>query len=151
MITGGTSSPRELYYFRPEATAGEELVQPSGSLSIDRWNHASGRLPDGRMIIVGGTAGATSPTSDIFDPATETMVAGPNMAQARFAPSGTPLGDKFYVCGNTKQIAGGKQCEVYDPAVNSWLPIASSLFNHDKTDLGKQTFQQIIAQVEIHM
>ncbi len=137
MVSGGLSSPRELYYFRPEAAAGEELVQPSGSLSIDRSFHMSRLLPDDTVIIVGGTS--PSPTSDIFDPASQTVVPGPNMTQSRYCPSGTSLDGRFYVCGHFPDDAVGKQCEVYDPALNNWQSIASSQFNHDTTNLGKQS------------
>ncbi len=142
LVTGGYSSLRELYYFRPEAAAGQELVQLSSSLSIDRLRPTSGLLPDEEVIIVGGNGGFTSPTSDIFDHATETVVPGPNMTQSRYAPSGTSLDGKFYVCGNFYDPEGGKQCEVYDRALNNWQPIASSEFNHDCTDLGKQAVEQ---------
>ncbi len=141
MVTGGSLTRRELYYFRPEAAAGEEVVQPNCSLSIWRYWHTSGLLPDVRVIIVGGTSGKPSPTSDIFDPSTETIVAGPNMTQARLAPSGTCLDGKFYVCGHYPDNAVGKQCEVYDPSLNNWRPIASSQFNHRWTDLGEQAVE----------
>ncbi len=130
-------SPKELYYFRPEAAAGQELVQPNGNLSMDRRHHASGLLPDGKVIILAGCF-STSPSSEIFDPSTGTVAVGPNMAQSRLAPSGASLGGKFYVCGNFRDVAGGKQCEVYDPTLNNWQSTASAQFNHDLTDLGKQ-------------
>ncbi len=142
LVTGGSPSPRALYYFRPEAAAGEELFQPNGSLRIDCWCHTSGALPDDTVNIVGGSWNGSpipSRTSDIFDPATETVVPGPNVAQSRHAPSGTSLDGNFYVCGNAKDIAGGKQCKVCDLALNNWQPIASSQFNHDYADLGKQS------------
>ncbi len=145
MVTGGISSPREIYYFRPEAAAGEELVQLSGSLSMGRVRHRSGLLPDGTVVIVGGSWSSgprPSPTSDIFDPVTESVVPGPNLNQARYAPSGTSMNGKFYVCGLYPNVTGGTQCEVYDPALNNWQPIASPQFNYNHIDLGKQTVEQ---------
>ncbi len=139
MITGGNPSPTELHYFRPDALAGNEFVQPSGSLSVTRLHHTSDLLPDGRVMTVGGSFVDPSPTSDIFDPATETVIPGPNMTHARFGPSGTSLDGKIYVCGEHIDDVVGKQCEVYDAAANSWQPIADSQFNHDSTDLGKQS------------
>ncbi len=145
LVTGGANSLKDLCYFRPEAAAGEELLQPNGSLIIDRKFHASGLLADGKVIIVGGSD-TPSPTSDIFNPSTETVAAGPDMAQTRFAPSGTSLDGKFYVCGHYNHVDTsnpvGKQCEVYDPALNNWQPIASPQFNHDATSLGKQAVEQ---------
>ncbi len=142
LVTGGSKSFRELYCFRPEAAAGEELVQLAGSLSVDRGWHQSGLLPDDTAIIVGGSGSSSSPTSDIFDPNTETVVSGPNMSQSRVAPCGASLDGKFYVCGDRNDNTVGKQCEVYDPALNSWQPIASPDFNHDHTNLGKQAVEQ---------
>ncbi len=136
-----SSTLKQLYYFKPEAASGEEFAEPSGSLSTDRSYHTSGLLSDGKVGIVGGNDDqSASKKLDIFDPATETVVAGPNLAQSRSGPSGTSLDGKFYVCGhyNGNNDAGGKQCEVYDPALNSWQSIASAQFNHDYTDLGKQ-------------
>ncbi len=137
LVTGGYSLRRRLTYFRPEAAAGGEFAEANCSLSIDRRRHASGLLPDDTVIIVGGYYHHSSPTSDIFDPSTETVVPGPNMAQSRYAPAGTSLDGKFYVCGHYFGDAVGKRCEVYDPAVNSWQSIANAQFNHDRTDLGK--------------
>ncbi len=139
LVTGGTDSTRELYHFIPEAAAGQELVQLNGRLSMARVLHASGLLPNGTAIIVGGTYGNPSQTSDIFDPSTKTIVPGPSMIQSRYAPSGTMLNGKFYVCGEYSNDAVGKKCEVYDPALNSWKPIASSEFNHGLTNLGMQS------------
>ncbi len=145
LITGGYLSLRELYYFRPEAAAGTELVQLNASLTTDRRYHKSGLLSDGTVIIVGvwfGVTPSSAITSDIFDPATETVVAGLVMTQSRNCPSGASLGGKFYACGDRFDAAGGKQCEVYDPALNNWQPIASAQFNHDVTDLGKQAVDE---------
>ncbi len=140
LVTGGSSSSRELWYFRPEAAAGQELVPLTCSLSFGRSLHTSGLLPDGKVIMVGGIGNNPTPTSEIFDPVTETVVPGPNTSQGRFAPAGTSLGDKFYACGNRGNIPHGKTCDVYDPALNNWqLSASSSEYDHDQTDLGKQS------------
>ncbi len=125
-------------------------MQLSGSLTTDRRYHKSGLLPNGRVIIVGvfwGVNPSSAITSDIFDPATETVVAGPDMTRPRNCPSGASLGGKFYACGDDLDGVGGKQCEVYDPSLNSWQPIASAQFNHDVTDLGKQAVKSRISKV----
>ncbi len=145
MISGGYESPRDLSYFRPDAPAEEEILQLNGSLNADRVYHTSGLLPNGRVIIVGGSYNNSSPTSDILDLVTETVVAGPNMTQSRYAPSGTSLNSKFYVCGCYNiydATCVAKQCEVYDPKSKDWQPIASSDFNHDTTDLGREAVEQ---------
>lgn len=50
-------------------------------------------LPDGRVLVSGGGTGngLGHPNSDIFDPATASWSAGPNMAYARWYPTNTTL------------------------------------------------------------
>jgi uncharacterized protein YjdB len=52
-------------------------------------------LPDGRLLVSGGGTGngLGHPNSDIFDPATASWIAGPNMAYARWYPTVTTLPD----------------------------------------------------------
>jgi hypothetical protein len=63
-------------------------------------------LPDGRLLVSGGGTGngLGHPNSDIFDPATASWIAGPNMAYARWYPTVTTLPD-----GQALSMAGADE------------------------------------------
>jgi len=60
-------------------------------------------LPDGRLLVSGGGTGngLGHPNTDIFDPATTSWIAGPNMAYARWYPTNTtmPNGEVLTMAG----------------------------------------------------
>ena len=95
---------------------------PQAALSVPRKLHAASVLRDGRIVVTGGIGvgqGAASiPVSltEIYDPDTNTVTAGPSLNVARFGHSSTTLVD------NTVLIAGGNNgstdlasIEIFDP------------------------------------
>ena len=99
---------------------------PTGSMTTSRYGSAAVLLPSGKVLIVGGFYGAQS--AELYDPATDTFTATPNMSIERvngmiavLLPSGKVL------------VAGGQQnggadtntAELYDPAANTWTPTGS--------------------------
>jgi Domain of unknown function (DUF1929)/Invasin, domain 3/Bacterial Ig-like domain (group 2) len=63
-------------------------------------------LPDGRLLVSGGGSGngLGHPNSDIFDPATASWIAGPNMSYARWYPTNTTMPD-----GQVLTVAGADE------------------------------------------
>ena len=82
----------------------------AGMMSSPRSQHAMAELQDGRVLIVGGNRGNTgtppAPTpvasTDIFDPVTGTVSAGPSLTTARYNHSATTLlnGQVVVIGGN---------------------------------------------------
>ena len=85
-------------------------------------------LPDGRVMVIGGFAGADIGIKDanIFDPNTQTWTRVPDMHFARWYPSATvlPDGRVLVVSGNIDPTHYADHPEVYDPATNSWTVLS---------------------------
>jgi WD40 repeat protein len=89
-LTGGIPS---LQITLPSA----ELYDPAahaftltGSMSVARAQHASTLLPDGRVLITGGS---NDVSTELYDPATGAFTPGPNLVQARYGHTATLLPD----------------------------------------------------------
>jgi chitodextrinase len=93
------------------------------------------QMADGRIFTAGGHNGGAHlglPVANIFDPATETWTALPNMSFPRWYPTTTELPD-----GRQLVLAGESNCpecevlipEVYNPATNTWTKLTSASFS----------------------
>ena len=103
-------------------------------LSVRRLGHTAERLPDGRVLVVGGTrtseeTGTVFPSLDsteAFDPADGRWRPAAPMGTGRWGHSMTVLQDgTMLVAGgglNQEQIASA---EVYDPRVDRWTPVGA--------------------------
>ena len=91
------------------------------------------RLPDGRILVVGGyglksTGQLGIVDTTIFDPTTSTWSRVANMAFARWYPTLTELSDGRYVVisGNTSDESHWADTpEVYDPTTNTWTQLST--------------------------
>lgn len=100
----------------------------TGFLNVLRYNHASLRLADGRVFVVGGegdTRGlgfGSGSTAEIYEPATAawTKVAAMNTDRVRPTAAKLPDGRVLVVGGPSSGYFGS--AEVYDPATSSWAP-----------------------------
>lgn len=117
----------------PQASA--ELFDPvqrsfllTGAMSIPRYKHSAAMLPDGRVLILGGSNAQMSAgryaSTEIYDPTTGKFTASTNLNTARYkirdAVVTLPSG-KILVAG------GGARPEVFDPATSIFAPVAGSL------------------------
>ena len=88
-------------------------------MAAARSGHSAVLLPNGRVLIVGGAAGA-----EFYDPATNTFLPAPGVSANRCNTIATPLAD------NRVLIAGGVDCsntlldtaEIYDPSTGQSTP-----------------------------
>lgn len=83
----------------PAAGQTRESVQPGPSLRRPRAAHTATRLPDGRVLLVGGCTAdscdltADGATTELFDPVSGQITPGPAMAQPRVSHAAQLLDD----------------------------------------------------------
>lgn len=97
---------------------------PTGSMTIARHAHASVLLPDGKVLIVGGSQSGS--TAELFDPATGTFTptAHPPTPSTR-TPRAFALSD-----GTVVLFGHDKQVQKYDPASQTFTQMPSSIYEH---------------------
>ncbi|MGC2322347.1 MAG: galactose oxidase-like domain-containing protein [Terriglobales bacterium] len=90
-------------------------------------------LADGRVLVVGGFNGGGNkigiPNAEIFDPATNTWTAVPNMNFPRWYPTATTLSDGRIIVmagWNTGNHDNVGIPEIYDPSTNSWTQLTAA-------------------------
>lgn len=124
LLTGGCE---------PATPAPPQVYDPA----TNAWSYAGSAVPlarlfptatllqDGRVLLVGGRYGPTGPvlgSAELFDPATGTWSAVPDMAAVRIRHTATLLASGRVL------VAGGQDghnnryatAELYDPVTNSW-------------------------------
>src|SRR6266481_1483472 len=94
-------------------------VKPLGPLVVPRTAHAATALTDGRILITGGrdSAGNIVAVSEIFDPATETSIAGATLTTPRVDHAATLLPNgRVLVAGGTGASGLLTSAEIFDPS-----------------------------------
>lgn len=139
LLIGGTGSgPDTLEVLHP-GTGLSTLVAATLSIGVD--DLAAARLPNGRVLIVGGQDATTGNTIDrtyLFDPADSSLSPAP-------APPGRSAGiadHQIAVIGSFAMIFGGEQeiagtdtelnyAAVFDGVAGAWQPALTMNFTHD--------------------
>jgi WD40 repeat protein len=110
-----------------------------GDMTVARSDHASVLLPDGRVLVIGGTDSVNIlKSSELFDPSTETWRASGDMKTARRGHTATLMADgKVLVTGGFDGKAALATAEIYDPSTGAWTatlgPMTSSRRFHSAT------------------
>lgn len=104
-----------------------------------RTAHTATLLPNGRVLVVGGTTGANALASaELYDSTTKTWSEAGNLNTARFAHTAILLPNgKVLVVGGGHSANVHASAELYDPAINHWSNTVGSLitarYNHTAT------------------
>lgn len=99
----------------------------AGLLATARADHTATLLPDGRVLVSGGSRnnGATLASAELYDPATGVWTATGSLATRREHHTATLLPDgRVLVSGGNLDNRGTPvgSAELYDPATGVWTP-----------------------------
>jgi hypothetical protein len=100
-----------------------DAFTPTGSMAAARAAHAAALLPDGRVLVAGGSAEVSPPLgTEIYDPSTGSFSSAGDLATARSGHSAVRLTDGrvLIVGGIAPDGTAVASTEIYDPATGRW-------------------------------
>jgi Kelch motif len=113
----------------PTATADTPgTFAPTGSMTVQRSEAAAAPLPDGRVLVAGGSDGGGNVLqgAEIFNPATGTFTQTGTMTVKRRNAAAAPLpGGRVLVAGGANFEGGTnflQSAEIFDPATGGFAP-----------------------------
>lgn len=124
------------------APPGPGLWSSGANLITGREQHTATLLPDGRVLVVGGTDGRGTPlaSAEIYNPRANQWVRAGSMATTRIDHTATllPNGKVLVVGGMIGPIPSSTlaSAELYDPGTNTWssaTPMTGSRARHTTT------------------
>ena len=112
LLTGGQSAPGVASDLAVVVAADGTLTRV-GPMRQARFKHASVTLPDGRVLVVGGTPDDSLllTSTEIFDPRSSTFTDGPELVSGRYKLSGGAL---LTDDGRVVVAGGGTGAEIID-------------------------------------
>ncbi len=120
LVAGGTTTAAEIY---DPATGNWSAA---GAMSVGRLYHTATRLSaaqGGKVMVAGGWDDINNArsTTEIYNPATNTWSAGPNLKQARAIHTALLMDDgRIMLAGGLTNINAIGSTEYYDPVGNTW-------------------------------
>jgi N-acetylneuraminic acid mutarotase len=124
----------------PRADAVQETWTPTGSMTGARMSHTATFLPNGMVLVAGGTApiGANLSSAKLYNANAGTWTSTGSMSCARGAGHIATLlaNGKVLVAGGYGGAADVSSAEVYDPATGTWTStgsMSSPRFGHTGT------------------
>ncbi|MFA6316499.1 MAG: kelch repeat-containing protein [Elusimicrobiota bacterium] len=109
------------------------LIDPSWTtggapvMSSIRFGHAAVLLPNGKVLVVGGSSGSALSTAELYDPVAGTWATTNGMASAR-----NPTQAILLPTGKVLAMAGDlSTAELYDPVAGTWATTNSLLSARD--------------------
>ncbi len=97
----------------------------TGSMATERYTHTATLLPNGRVLVAGGTRRNLA-TVELYDPATGVWTATGSMATPRTRQTATLLPNGQVLVAGGFRIGGEHaSVELYDPATGMWTATGS--------------------------
>lgn len=127
LVAGGTTGPVDSLH----DTDSTELYDPStgkwtttGSLSGSRSDHTATLLPNGKVLVAGGTSGKSYlKSAELYDPSSGKWTSAGDMKSGRYSHTATLLQNgKVLVAAGSSASDGTplSTADIYDPGSNSW-------------------------------
>jgi len=124
-------------------TPGPGLWSRAASLIAGRERHTATLLPDGRVLVAGGTNGLDVPlaSAEIYNPKTDRWTSVGSMSTSRLDQTATLLSDgRVLVAGGLAEPTPSTlaSAELYDPTTNTWsaaAPMSGGRARHTATRL----------------
>lgn len=138
LVAGGITVTYANGTTQARALASAELYDPAnhtwstaGTMSVAHSNHTATLLPNGKVLIAGGSGNVVS-SAEVYDPIANSWSAAGDMGATRSRHTATslPSGKVLVAGGATNQLQALSSAEIYDPATNSWAPTASTAIAH---------------------
>jgi hypothetical protein len=110
----------------PTAIAAPVFVM-TGSMGTARFGHRATLLPNGKVLIVGGSSGSVSLTSaELYDPTTGLFSPTGSMGSGRLYATATPLPNgKVLVAGGSAGAVAHASAELYNPSSGTFTVTGS--------------------------
>jgi hypothetical protein len=106
---------------RADAFGGTPIWRTTGSMSTNRHVHTATKLPNGKVLIAGGSDGSTTLASaELYDPATGTWSGTGSMGAARHAHTATLLPNGKVL------VSGGYNGGALSSAEGRYWPLAGA-------------------------
>src|SRR6266436_6705522 len=97
----------------------------TGSMNTARYDHSATLLPDGKVLVAGGSKARYLRSAELYDPTAGTWTATGSLGTARDGHTATLLpSGKVLVAGGDNGSALAS-AELYDPASGSWAATGS--------------------------
>jgi N-acetylneuraminic acid mutarotase len=135
---GNTSPDSSINVFTVDTIPSTGGWRPMGSLVEGRSHHTATLLPDGRILVAGGTDGSVVLASaELYDPNTGSWRATGPLGKARFEHTATLLDNgRVLVTGGKDANGSLTSAELYDPYTEKWTPtfsLANARASHTAT------------------
>jgi hypothetical protein len=131
LITGGHKDRREartVYSSTEVYDPAEGTFSATGNMTTPRHKHAASLLPDGRVLIAGGSDRrdwqGRYASAEVYDPAKGAFKAIVDMNMARFKLANAVVGLRN---GKVLIAGGGERLEVYDPATRTFSVVRGQI------------------------
>jgi hypothetical protein len=128
LVTGGFA---EEFNFQTSILQTAEIFDPAtatftttGNMLTGRSSHTATLLPDGKVLVTGGSGGGMS--AELFDPGTGSFASTGSMTGSRFGHTATLLKNgKVLIAGGRDSSGNVSTAELYDPATGTFSPTSS--------------------------
>lgn len=127
LLTGGQGRPGEILRSAELFDPRSGTFRRTGDMLVPRVKHAASLLPDGRVLIIGGSVAgydARFNSTEVYDPTTGRFASGPRMREGRYK-----IRDAVATLPSGAVVVGGGAAtpELYDPGDHAFIPMRGSL------------------------